>query len=211
MKRLIMLLLFCSLFTPSAFAAGFTIYIAPQLPEYVTVNGPYGQELIINPAQASAPAGLGKEICRPDNYSPYSTDPARRTRVFADTNGTATSPDLFTACPQIRAAKEREIRSGGSIRLLALTQPYSGEERESWDQQADEAALYQTDNNCPCSMIRDMASTRGIPLALMAQKILENATLFKSASGQILGYQQKLIDRIYSETDFARLLAIGWE
>jgi hypothetical protein len=35
--------------------------------------------------------------------------------------------------------------------------------------------------------------------------------LFETASGQILGWQQHLLDLIAAETDFAALLAITWE
>jgi len=191
-------------------AASYSIYIAPQIPEYVTVNGPYGPEQWPNAERPDYPVSYGKEICRPDNYSPFAADPDRRKRVFTDYLGTATNSELFAACPQIRTVKEGEIRSGGSTRLTALANPYSAEERESWTQQQAEAKEFQADTDCECSLIRAMATNRGIPLPLLAGKILENAALFKTVSGQILGTQQQLLDRIAAETDFERLLAIAW-
>jgi len=202
-----------SLFTlhASPVFAGFTIHTDSLIPEFVTVNGPTGPQLWPNSEIPETPTIYGREICRPDNYSPFAIDPARRIRVFEDPNGTATSAELFIACPQIRTVKEREIRSGGSIRLKALANPYSPEERETWAQQQADAREYQADPACDCSMIRNMAADRQIPLDVMADKILENAGLFKTLSGQILGKQQRLLDRIAAETDFAALLAISWE
>lgn len=210
MKRFLLLPLLLILTTCNPVYAAYSIYTAPQIPEYITVNGPYGPEQWFNAEVPSYPLSYGREICRPADYSPYAADPARRTIVFDDNQGTATSPDLFAACPQIRAAKEREIRSGGSARLLALAAPYSAEERESWPQQKEEAQEFQLDQLCNCPMIRNMATTRGIGVDLMASKILENADLFKTVAGQILGQQQKLLDRIEAETDFNGLLAISW-
>lgn len=192
--------------------AGYSIIIVPQQAEYITVNGPYGPETWDAPlVYPLLPPTVGTLVCQPDNYNQAAAEPARRTRIYTDSAGTAVSADLFAACPQIRAAKEREIRSGGSKRLLALAAPYSAEERESWPQQKEEAQEFQLDQLCNCPMIRNMASTRGIGVDLMAAKILENADLFKTIAGQILGLQQRLLDRIEAETDFATLLAISWE
>ena len=190
--------------------AGYSIYTAPQIPEYVSVNGPYGPELIVNPAQPVTPTGFGKEVCRPDNFSPYSTDAARRTRVFYDNSGTALSADLFAACPQIRQVKEREIRAEGSKRLLALATPYAPEERETWITQQREAESYLLDSAAPTPMIDAMATGRGISKTLLVSKIMENVNLFRAAAGAILGQQQRLLDETYATTDFAALLAISW-
>ncbi len=210
MKKYLLLPLLLVLTTCDLCHAGYSIYTAPLIPEFATVNGPYGPESWPNFETATVPAAYGREVCRPDNYSPFVVEPLRRQRVFENPNGTATSVDLFKACPGIRTAKEREIRSGGSIRLNALANPYSAEERESWAQQQDEAKEYQANPACECALIRAMAGGRGIPLNLMASKILENAALFKAVSGQILGAQQRLLDKLAAETDFATLLAIGW-
>lgn len=190
--------------------AGYSIFVAPQIPEFVTVNGPYGPETIKNSEQPVIPAGYGKEICRPDNYNLGSTDPQRRSRVFEDANGTAVSADLFAVCPQIKAVKEKEIRSGGGKRLQSLASPYGPEERESWATQQREARSWLADHASPIPMISAMATVRGITIDQMVSKIMENVALFEAASGQILGLQQRLLDQITAEQDFGSLLAITW-
>jgi hypothetical protein len=213
MKRFIFILLIPVLLMMALCApvsAGYSIYTAPLIPEFVQVNGPYGPERIPNAELPIYPASYGREICRPENYSPFVIDQARRRRVFADSNGIASSAELFAVCPQIRKIKEAEIRAAGAARLIMLASPYSAAERETWAQQQAEALEHQTNPDCECAMIRNMATTRQIPLDLMAAKILENAALFKTYSGQILGVQQHLLDLIESEPDFATLLSISW-
>ena len=207
MTRYLLALMLLALASCQECYAGYTIVTDEYQPAYRTVNGPYGPELY---PTSNTPETID-ELCRPANYSNSSSDPARRRRVIKDPVGTASSADLFTVCPEIRTKVSKKIRKEGEIRLTNLASPYSSAERESWAQQADEAVAFQADSNCSCDLIRTMATTRGIPLPLMAQKILENAALFKIASGQILGKQQRLLDMIEAETDFERLLAIGWE
>jgi hypothetical protein len=211
MKRFLLLPLLLILTTCNPVYAGYSVYVAPLIPEFVTVNGPYGSELWPNSAEFAVPAGYGPEYCRPGNYSPFATDPARRTRVFIDSAGTATSSDIFAACSSIKDNKRREIRYEGTRRLLALAAPYTAEERESWPQQKEEALEFQGNPLCTCAMIRNMASSRGIPVDIMAGKILENADLFKAIAGQILGLQQRLLDRIDAATEISELSAITWE
>lgn len=208
MKRYLLLLLL--LLTCSPCYAGYTVIIREQIsPKTILVHGVGKMESALNPGPVPTyPATVTKMLCAAkDIYSPTAAD---RFEVWEDSAGTAASPALFAACPQIREAKKKEIRSGGSARLLALATPYSAEERESWPQQKEEALEFQRDQLCTCAMIRNMANTRGIAVNLMVDKILENADLFKAFAGQILGKQQRLIDQIEVETDFATLLGIGW-
>lgn len=212
MKRFLLLPLLLILTTCDLCHAGYSVYITPQIPEFVTVNGPYGLvETWPNSEEFATPPAYGAEYCRPANYSPFVTDPARRTRVFLDSSGTATSAEIFAACPNIKDGKRREIRAEGARRLLALAAPYSAEERESWPQQKEEALEFQGDQLCTCAMIRNMAGSRGISVDLMASKILENADLFKAIAGQILGLQQRLLDRVDAAVEISELSAISWE
>jgi len=98
--------------------AGYSIHVAPQIPEFVTVNGPYGPETWPNTERPPVyPATYGNLVCRPEPYSSFSADPAQRTRVFSDTAGTATDADVFAACPQLKNRISDEIKA---IRKTAL-------------------------------------------------------------------------------------------
>lgn len=192
--------------------AGYSIIVVPQQPEFITVNGPYGPETWDAPlVEPLLPPTVGRLVCQPDNYNQAAAEPARRTRVYDDSAGTATSQELFAACPQIRASKEREIRAEGAKRLSAMAAPYTAAERETWATQQREARAWLLDPAAPVPMISAMAAVRGLTLAVMVEKIMENVALFEAASGYILGLQQRLLDRIEAETDFAALLAIRWD
>jgi len=113
--------------------------------------------------------------------------------VFSEVSTWATEQGI-KAIEETRIKNEQAIRDTGSAQLLALGNPYSAEERETWITQEAEARAWTANHNAVCPMITAMAATRGIPLATMVQKIIENANLFKGASGQILGAQQKALD-----------------
>jgi len=116
---------------------------------------------------------------------------------WAKAGGVTEAFDTRTAAEIAAEEKAKEdavIRSSGSTQLLALGNPYSPEERETWITQEAEARAWTANHSAVCPMITAMATTRGIPIALMVQKIIENADLFKGASGQILGAQQKALD-----------------
>lgn len=210
MTRILLSIILLALASCQECYAGYTIVIDQQRPQYSMVNGPAGPQMWEASAEAPPMPTLGAEICRPDNYSIFSVDPARRTRVFAAQNGTATSLELFAACPQIRSTREQTIRNEGARRLVALATPYSAAERETWATQRSQAEEWQLDPQCGCAMIRQMASNRGIALESLVAKIMENVTLFEAASGAILGKQQWLLDLIQKEQDFEALLTIQW-
>lgn len=206
MKRFTLALALLAITIPAH--AGYSIHTAPQVSTWTTVNGVDG------PAQwptrePDPPAGYGREVCRPADYSQYAAEASRRTRVYEDNYGVAKSSDLFAACPQVREQKGKEIRSEGARRLAALT-PYLPEERDTWPQQQAEAKEWRSNSACPCAMIRKIAEVRGITVEGLVGKIEQNIALYPAAAGAILGQQQKLLDRVEAEQDFATMLAIGW-
>lgn len=115
--RLLLLPLLLILTTCSPCHAGYSIHTAPMIPEFIPCNGPYGPEQCPNTATTALPATFGAEICRPANYSPFVTEPTRRTRVFADSAGTATDSAVLAACPELRAKILADIQD---IRAKAL-------------------------------------------------------------------------------------------
>lgn len=208
MKRFLLPLLLLILTTCNLCHAGHSIYTPPAVPQWVTVNGIAGPEQRLG-NEPAPPPGYGREVCRPENYNQYSVDAARRTRVYEDAYGVALSSDLFAACPQIRQQRAKVIRTEGTRRLEALT-PYTTAERDTWPQQQAEAVEYRKNAACPCAMIRQIASGRGITLESLVLKIEGNIALYPAAAGAILGQQQRLLDRIDTEQDFEQLLGISW-
>jgi hypothetical protein len=199
------------MFVPSV-QAGYTIFTRDQItPASITVYGVDGPETRNNPGTPPVyPGTFQRRICAArDLYSPLAAD---RAEVWVDSAGNIPTDDaaLFAACPQIRDTKRAEIRAEGDRRLGALATPYMLHERETWATQKEEATAWTANNAAPIPMVSNMAAARGITVAELMAKIMENVNLFTTSSGAILGEQQFLLDWIDREQSFDTLLTIGW-
>ena len=116
--------------------------------------------------------------------------------LFSDGEFSAPKPPDPEETRRVQAAV---IRARSSAALVAIAAPYTTEERETWKTQEEEARMWTADPDAPCPMVRAMATARGIGMELMVAKILKNAGLFRTASGQILGQQQAELDSLYPE------------
>ena len=111
-----------------------------------------------------------------------------------------TPEELAAAVTNARSAQEQAIRTEGQRRLSLLSAPYRPDERETWTFQRDEALVWQADNSAPTPFCDTIAQNRGIPRELFLPKVIENSTLFFSASATILGQQQALLDQLSAVT-----------
>lgn len=91
---------------------------------------------------------------------------------------------------------QSEIRLKYSILLLSVAKPYTPVERETWKTQEEEALQFQVDSGSPCTMIREMATQRGITIEVLVTKILANSSAFRLATGTLLGQQQAELDAL---------------
>lgn len=189
----------------------YTIYTVPQItPATVyrsTLDG--GQAIVENPEQIVLPVDTSI-IYQPADFSRFADDFEKRKLLLVDPWGEATGAEIFAAFPQIREPKAAEIRAGGAYRLNSLASPYTPEERETWITQQREAELWKLNPAADVPMITAMATGRGIPVAALVEKITENVALFRTIAGQILGEQQRLLDLVYSATDYDEMRGVSW-
>lgn len=76
----------------------------------------------------------------------------------------------------------------------------------SWETQEKEAKEYLTSKDISkASSIALMAKTRGVPLDIFANKIVEKATKYRNASSFLIGYRQKVIQDLESSKDVESL------
>jgi hypothetical protein len=92
--------------------------------------------------------------------------------------------------------REYAIRRSAADKLIDLVKPYSEEERETWPRQEKEAKEYLADPQATVSLITGIATARGISVADLVTKIMENITAFETAAGTIIGQQQKELDEL---------------
>ncbi len=127
MIRLCAFLIVAFSLQPSALVfAGYALFVAPQIPEWVEVNGINGREMQPN-YQRLHPA----HVCKPPNYSQYAAEDARRTEVIKSDTGTLTAAQVLAICPTVLDAKykrlwdaasawEKKNISGVALSLLTL-------------------------------------------------------------------------------------------
>lgn len=99
-------------------------------------------------------------------------------------------------------------------RMDILVAGYPDNEQKTFPQQAQEARAYASDPNSPTTMIDAIALNRGLDKASLVSRILAKADAFSAYSGRMIGYRQKLEDRIAAATNQTDLDAIdvlaGW-
>lgn len=100
MKRFLLLPLLVLLTTCQPLYAGYAVYIAPQIPEFITVNGVSGPEQWPN-RQKLHP----DNVCKVPGYSQYSPDAASRTEVIRSDSGTLTEAEVLALCPTVLNGK----------------------------------------------------------------------------------------------------------
>ena len=84
------------------------------------------------------------------------------------------------------------------------------EERETWTEQKAQALAYMADNSADVPMLTAFANGRGIPVAYLAQGIIDNNNLFQLASGQVMGAMYTLLDQVNAAQNLETALAIEW-
>jgi len=164
----------------------------------------------LNPAPPSVyPASFSRKIWACRSMDVYSADPKLRAELWEDSAGTASYAEIVSVFPELPGYAELAARSWGDRQLAGLATPYAGHERETWHVQQREAEAWLVDPSTPVPMIAALASSRGITLEDLVQKILGNVELFRRESGRILGLQQALIDRAYGAQTMDELLAVA--
>lgn len=94
------------------------------------------------------------------------------------------------------------IRDRYAAKMRTVVLPYTKEERDTWQQQKEEAYSYIVDNTVGVPMIFNMAQKRGITLDELVTKIIAKSGIYSSTIGDILGEQhgkEDAIDAIYTD------------
>lgn len=128
MKRFLLLPLLLILTICDLCHAGYALYVSPQIPEFVTVNGPQGLQQWPNPQGALLHVD---HYCNPADYSRFASETSRRTEVIRSATGTLTQAEVLAVCPKVLDAKynrlwsctsdwEKRNISGVALSLLSL-------------------------------------------------------------------------------------------
>ena len=130
--------------------------------------------------------------------------------VTADETYRETQPQPIITLASAQAEKALEIRGVAAGQMESIAAPYLPQERASWDTQLKEADTYTANNAAPTPLLTSMATARGITVAILVTKVYENANLYRTAIGAILGKQQGLLDQVYAATTIEAVEAISF-
>lgn len=101
-----------------------------------------------------------------------------------------TAADKFQ---QLIDAKVAEIDLWYKGKTGPMINGYPDSEKLSWGQQSAEATAYQADNSAPTPLLTFIAQGRGITVAELVPKVLQNVEMFTQA-GALMGKRQALRD-----------------
>jgi hypothetical protein len=108
--------------------------------------------------------------------------------------------------------KQFAIRDGADATLASLAVEYGTLERQTWDQQWQEAAALSADPAAPAPLIRAIANARGMAPEVLAQRIIANREAWVKISGHVVGqrlaYQDALEATAAISDDAEAVIAI---
>lgn len=107
---------------------------------------------------------------------------------------------------QVKAEKIRQINTECERQLSALVADYPASERNTWEQKIKEAENL-IDHGVPATYLQIEATERGVPVEVLATKVLQKANEYLSAAATITGNRGKHTDAVNVLTTVADVLA----
>lgn len=116
---------------------------------------------------------------------------------------------------EIKAIKLIEINKAYENAILKVQTEYIPQtEMLSFETQERESIAYKNSNyqdTSLCPFMQTIATARGIDLRTLCDKAIEKATLYRQASGALIGKRQGLQDRVEMVQSLEELNLITWE
>lgn len=109
---------------------------------------------------------------------------------------------------EVKVAKQGEITSGAQAILAPLGAQYCDLERQTWEQQAAEAAAVTANPAAPTPLLTPIAAARGMDVPTLAARILANKESWKVVSGAIVGQRLAYQDQLDAATKVEAVQAI---
>jgi hypothetical protein len=103
--------------------------------------------------------------------------------------------------PDRRAAKRAVINAQCDQRINAVVSSYPETEILTFPKQEEEARAYAADPASATPMIDALAASRGVGKEDLVNRILAKVDYFAQYTGLVIGYRQKLEDRVNAASD----------
>lgn len=102
----------------------------------------------------------------------------------------------YNPWPYMKAKKFAQINKDFSAAVDQLVAGSTSDERNSWAIQETEARAWFLDNQIPTPALSVLSAARGIPLSILAEKVLEKAALYKQYYFTFQGMRDKAEDML---------------
>ncbi|MCK3654924.1 hypothetical protein A4G19_03815 [Pasteurellaceae bacterium Macca] len=111
---------------------------------------------------------------------------------------------------QAKANKLADINRQAQVFVDAIadTNTTPDFERETWQEQANEAKAWKADATSPTPVLETIASARGIPLDILREKAYEKAIGYQLLGATVAGQRQALEDRLKAAQSLEEVKAI---
>lgn len=115
------------------------------------------------------------------------------------------------ALADVKVAQIGLINDACEIALRAVVSGYSSLEIATWDTQAVEATAYAANPTAASApMLTQIAAKSNITLSNLVKSVNAKSTLYKTASGAMVGKKQSLVNAINSCTTIDAVRLIVW-
>lgn len=124
------------------------------------------------------------------------------------------APVLLSKTPEmLYSTIQTEIDAQFQASIDQLKTGYSQDEIQSWDAKKQEAQAWDADNTAPTPLLSAIATSQGISLADLVNKVLTNAVAYAQAYGTAEGQMKKRLAELNaidleSPTALEQLLAV---
>lgn len=111
---------------------------------------------------------------------------------------------------QLKAGKLANFSQQCTDALAQVKAGYPDDEVQSWGKQEAEARAFSANVDAPIPLLTAIATTRQVPVDLLASKVIAKADLFAAASGEIIGMRQRCEDQVNSAENADAVNAVVW-
>lgn len=117
-------------------------------------------------------------------------------------------PDPESMANDARAEKLRQANEKADELLAVLDAAYPEREVLTWDQQVKEAEALMADSDAETPLLQSLALSRNIDVQDLASRVLVKSSLYKQASGSIMGARQWVEDRLGEAQTHEEVLSV---
>lgn len=103
----------------------------------------------------------------------------------------------------------RQLNNACEARLAPLKAGYPSSEVASWPKQEMEARAYLADASSNIPLVTSIAASRGIPVPVMVDRIMQKSDLWAITAGSIIGTRQALEDDL-NDADEETIDLVVW-